>query len=347
MRTTYVVDNIGALGKLERTATGGYRVPATLARVGVMPYLDGKGGTIRHYNPPSVLQASFAAVVDAPVTHNHPAKMVSPANYKTVAAGHVLGSPTFTDGHIHAVLAIQDAALINALEVGSCREVSMGYSVDFEETPGVTPEGEAYDVIRTSLAWNHIALVPQGRAGRTVRCMLDSQDIPTEEADVTYKIDGADVAQDKAQAGIDALCAARDVNKAKCDELAAQIADLQAKLEAAQSEETMDAAVSARLAKIEADRAAALALEQAASRRQQVADACPGLSLEGKSQDYVDAIFDLRVKDPDGLRKLSGEATRVDVAVKDAAPKLSARERMVQTLRDAAPTEDATEDAAE
>ena len=81
MTSSYVVDRSGVLGKLQRTATGGYRVPATLARAGVMSYSDGKGGTVRHYNPASVLEAALSDIVDAPVTFDHPAQMVTPQTY--------------------------------------------------------------------------------------------------------------------------------------------------------------------------------------------------------------------------------------------------------------------------
>lgn len=321
MTSSYVVDRSGVLGKLQRTATGGYRVPATLARAGVMSYSDGKGGTVRHYNPASVLEAALSDIVDAPVTFDHPAQMVTPQTYKAVAAGHVVGAPSFQDGHVHATLAVQDANLLQALELGSCREVSMGYSVDYEENPGVTPEGEAYDVVRTAIRWNHIALVAQGRAGRSVRCMLDSQDIPTEEVNVTYMLDGAEVAQDKVQAALDALCGTRDAAIADAAGLKAQLEDAQAKLAAALSAEAIDAAVQARL-----DAADAL------KRRAEVAKIFPKLDLEGKSQDYVDALYDARAKDPDGLEALSGRTTVVDAPAKSEERK-SARERMIEANR--------------
>jgi len=315
MASSYAIDRAGSLGKLQRTGMGGYRVPATLARTGILVYGQDQSLPGRHYTPPEVLAASVQDVLDVPVTHRHPATMVTTQTYQKVAAGHVIGTPSFDGSHVHAVLAIQDAGLLQAIESGACREVSMGYGFDYEDTPGVTPEGEAYDIVRTAIRWNHIALVPEGRAGSSVSCVLDSLDILTEEVHVLYTIDGAEVAQDKTQAAIDAVCAARDA-------ATAENASLSAKLAAACSAEAIDAAVKARLDAIDAAKAAELELAKAAERRAVVAKRFPTIALDGKSQDYVDGLFEI-ASATDGL-----PAPAVTV-VMDAKPALSARERML------------------
>src|SRR5690606_10908963 len=55
------------------------------------------------------------------------------------------------------------------------KELSCGYEVTFDETPGVSPEGERYDAIQTSIKPNHLALVFRGRAGNA-RLNLDAAD---------------------------------------------------------------------------------------------------------------------------------------------------------------------------
>ena len=320
MASSYAIDRSGSLGKLQRTGMGGYRVPATLARTGVLVYGPESPLPGRHYTPPEVLSAAVQDVLDVPVTHRHPAKMVTTQTYQQVAADHVIGTPSFDGKHVHAVLAIQDAGLLQAIETGSCREISMGYGFDYEATPGTTPDGEAYDIVRTSIQWNHIALVPEGRAGGSVRCVLDSQDIPTDEVHVLYTIDGAELAQDKTQAAIDAVCAARDA-------AVAENASLTAKLAAACSAEAIDAAVKARLDAIDAAKTAELELAKAAERRAVVSARFPTLALDGKSQDYVDGLFAV-ASATDGL-----PAPAVPVAAMDAKPVLSAREQMLAEMR--------------
>jgi len=308
---------------------GGYRVPATLARTGILVYGQDQSLPGRHYTPPEVLAASAQDVLDVPVTHRHPATMVTTQTYQKVAAGHVIGTPSFDGSHVHAVLAIQDAGLLQAIESGACREVSMGYGFDYDPTPGVTPEGEAYDVIRTAIRWNHIALVPEGRAGGTVGCVLDSQDIPTDEVPVLYTIDGAEMAQDKTQAAIDSVCAARDA-------AVAENAVLSAKLAAACSAEAIDAAVKARLDALDAAKAAELELAQAIERRAVVVKRFPTIALDGKSQDYIDGLFEI-ASATDGLPAPAVAA----VVVTDAKPALSAREKMLAELGARKPSHDA------
>jgi hypothetical protein len=320
MASSYAIDRAGSLGKLQRTGMGGYRVPATIARTGILVYGPEQPLPGRHYTPPDVLAASAQDALDVPVTNRHPPTMVNPQNYQKFAAGHVIGTPSFDGSHVHAVLAIQDAQLLQAVESGACREVSMGYGFEYDATPGTTPEGEAYDIIRTAIHWNHIALVPEGRAGSSVSCVLDSVDIPTEGEPVLYTIDGAEVAQDKTQATIDAVCAARDA-------AVAEAASLAAKLSAACSAEAIDAAVKTRLDAIDAAKAAELALAQAAERRAVVARRFPTIALDGKSQDYVDGLYEI-ASATDGL-----PAPAVPVVVTDAAPVLSAREQMLAANR--------------
>ena len=335
-RVQYIVDRVGTLGEHRRTATGGFLVEATLARVGVLDYVvDGK--TVRHYNPPSVLQASLDDIATAPVTNRHPKQFVDTKTYAAVAKGHVVGAPSFVDGHLKATLAIHDAELIADIEMGSAREVSMGYLVRTTDTPGATDDGETYDVVRDSIVWNHIAIVPKGRAGKSVRLLLDSQDIPDEsETLMTYKIDGADVDADKAQAAFDSAYARLEgelaVAQAKFDAAVAKLAEAEAKLAVATSDEAIDAAVSARLAKQAEDAARAARLET-------VKKAFPDLKLEGRSQDAIDALYavaDAQIaRDPEGLNALNAATDARPAAAKPVVKKLSAREKMLEDNRKA------------
>lgn len=300
------IDRAGALTNIRRTAVGGMLVDAKLAKVGVMEYASGQK-VVRRRNPPEALAAACADVATAPVTNRHPNRFVDTHNYKELSKGHVVGQPTFVDGHICATLAINDAQLIRDIEMGVCREVSMGYSAHHDGVPGVTEDGQAYDESRVKIEWNHIAIVPEGRAGKSVRLMLDSADIPQE--DITMKINGIEVAMDSAQAAFDSYDAGL---QAKIAELTAQLdaakaekAQLDAKLAVATSPETLKAAVEAELARVEAQKAAD-------EKRSKVAAAYPSISLDGKSEDFVDALFValaarpvVSPSDPEGLTLLT------------------------------------------
>lgn len=330
----YYVDQSGRLGEHRRAATGGLIVEATLAKTGVLVYTEG-GKQVRHLNTEQVLASSLAQIPTAPVTNRHPSKFVDTTNYTKVAAGHVVGAPEFVDGHLKATLAIHDEKLIRDIELGTAREVSMGYHVEVSDAPGITDSGEAYDVVRETISWNHIAIVPQGRAGKTVRLLLDSSEIPPNYGEVMYKIDGKEVAQDAAQAAFDAALAATEgrleLAKAEVAELKAKLDAVQAELVKATSDETIDAAVSARLEKKAQDEARAARLEA-------VKKAFPKMDLTGKSQDAIDALFEVAKAndDPEGIN------LPAPTAKTDAAPQLSARERMLRAQREALgkPTQD-------
>lgn len=304
-----LVDRPSALGKVTRTPQGGARVSATLARVGVMDYFSG-GKLIRQYTPPEVLAAAAASAADAPVTHHHPkGDVVDRSNYAAVSRGHVSGAPRFDaeTGMLVGELVIQDAGLLDAIEVGDSREISMGYSADIEEVPGVTPDGQAYDWVRRSITYNHAAVLPAGRAGRNVRLLLDSEQnsILDEEDTMKIVIDGLELTDAAAvQKAIEGLCAKRDV-------LTEQVATLTAKL--------ADATDPAKLEKLVADGVAAKIKADADAAAKVIADklivdnlakakaAFPKRTdLDSRSPDYIQAVVDQLTADVDGSVEMAG-----------------------------------------
>lgn len=60
-------------------------------------------------------------------------------------------------------------ALIAANEVA---ELSVGYTITPDHTPGVAPDGTRYDVVHRNIVWDHVAGVPRGNAG-TARVVTD------------------------------------------------------------------------------------------------------------------------------------------------------------------------------
>jgi len=170
--------DVAILGAVKRTPLGGLEVPATLTRAGVFTYRDTNGATIRELRPiEEVLSAdSLESLRGAPVTDLHPPELVTPETFRTYSRGSVLGTPTTENGtQVAAVLAIQDAELIAKVESGAAREVSLGYSMQIDPTPGVW-NGEAYDQVQRQIRYNHAALGPVGwgRAGRDVALRLDA-----------------------------------------------------------------------------------------------------------------------------------------------------------------------------
>jgi len=261
----------GSLEEAQRTPQGGLRVPAFLTRTGIFEYQRLDGTVIREYRSPEEVfsPASLASLASAPVTLKHPSKMVVPKNFKIHVAGNVHGDPRRDGDKISADLMIQDQGAIDAVEIGKTREISCGYRCDVDDTPGVTPEGERYDRKQIGIVYNHVALVPKGRAGRDVRLRLDADDNQLMGDPMTTKpkvkpmkqvrIDGIDyeVGSDSCMQAINRFTAQKlaeheaatkraDEEKARADMAEKTVKELQEKLDAATSPEAVTKKVNAR-----------------------------------------------------------------------------------------------------
>jgi hypothetical protein len=285
------------------------------------------GRTIRQYNPPEVLAAAAASAADCPVTLHHPReRAVDPTNYTRESRGHVSGAPTPSfdpdTGLLSGVLVIQSPDLIAAIETGETRQVSMGYSADIDETPGVTPDGQEYDWVRTRIVWNHAAVVPEGRAG-VARLLLDSEGASLlpyhEEIPMPFKLDGIEITQDAAQALVDALRA--ELESARAMSSAEALAVLVDAAVATREREAAEAAEAARKA------------AESSARRDRAAKAYPSLSLDSKSDDYVSALIDRLDADTDGIAALRGGVIEVDSEVTPKKPEKSQRAAFLDAQR--------------
>jgi hypothetical protein len=323
--------DFGRLGQVERTPQGGVRVDAGLTRVGVFSYPAHDGKEIREYRPPEEVfhQDSLATLADAPVTDLHPPVMVGPDNFQTYSRGHVVHGTVRQDGEqVAARLVLQDGSLISAVERKDRREVSCGYQCRVEETPGVTPDGQRYDRIQRGIRYNHVAIVPHGRAGSNVALRLDAAGNhvvpgtteigarPREEIKMkpSIRIDGVDYpltteaevqaavqAHGRFQARLDAqvqdLTKARDQAQGRADAAEAKVQTLNTELAEAKDPKRLDARVQARAELVQ--KAAAIlgqdvkldGLTDAEIRSKVLQKARPEVKLDGRSEDYIQGLF--------------------------------------------------------
>lgn len=179
--------------KVTRSPAGGLRIPAALTREGVFTYRNTDGSVRREYRPADeVFKAdALASLEDAPVTDLHPSEMVNTKNFATLAKGHA--REIKQDGKfVAANVVVNDADLVSKVDAGERKEISCGYTCKLDMTPGVSPDGEAYDAIQRGIVYNHVALLPvgTGRAGREVALRLDAafQDVPTPAAPPAEKV---------------------------------------------------------------------------------------------------------------------------------------------------------------
>jgi len=155
------------------TPAGYLVVPANLTSVGVFEYRDTSGNVSRELrHPDDVFAADSLQTLNlVPVTDMHPAASVNSDTAHMVQRGAV-GNDVRADGDfVAATVSVTDKNLINAVKAGR-HEVSCGYQCDVTNESGEF-KGKPYDRRQTNIRYDHVAIVPRGRAGREVRLRMD------------------------------------------------------------------------------------------------------------------------------------------------------------------------------
>lgn len=174
-----------------------HRVP--IARTGWQKYRASEigapgDGVVRVYRSPEEVfhPATLASFEGMIVTDKHPPQFIAPDNVGGYFRGHVQNvrrsnEPLESgDEVLLADLLIMDAGLVSKVEMGTVREISCGYDCDYE--PLATG-----DYAQKNIRGNHIAVVPSGRAGESVR-INDSDEGETMEGLISQRISDALVA---------------------------------------------------------------------------------------------------------------------------------------------------------
>lgn len=159
-----------------RTDAGFLRADAYLTRVGVFEYRRPDGSIRRELRLPEEVfrNDSLDSLQAAPLTLLHPETSVTPENVQQLSVGAV-GTDVRKDADkVRATVTVMAAEAIKAVDQGM-RELSCGYDCKLDETPGEW-QGQRYDAIQRSIKYNHLAIVPEGRAGSEVRLHLDAAD---------------------------------------------------------------------------------------------------------------------------------------------------------------------------
>lgn len=321
--------------KAVKTADGFIIDRPNLTRTGVFPYRNPDGSIRREYRPDeAVFDAdSLKAFKGIPITDGHPG-LVTSENIGSRVVGSVLSEGVRADEHVQADIIIYDPTPVDE----GRKELSVGYKVLLDYTPGITPTGEAYDAIQKLVIPNHLALVPRGRA-LTARLNLDAAD-EAAHYDGEDPMDPLKMQQVRLDNGL-AYDAAPEVAlelerlRAALKEAEALKDQLQARADAFEAEAaTQKEAEEAIRAEAFAHAKARLRLEAVAKDfeinfdglsdteiRAQVVKALRGdkISLEDRSDAYIEAAFDLALEDR--------EARKETVA--------AAREQLVETRQDA------------
>lgn len=157
------------------------RAKVSIARDGVFAYLN-SDGTIQYEAklPEEIFsELTIQTAKGVPVTDGHPPfsngtkGLITPNNYTQYVKGALGDAITVADGMLVGEETIYDAALIEDLKAGKKVEVSIGFTMERDTTPGEY-NGQRYDAAQRNIRINHLAHVEHGRAGSDIRACLDS-----------------------------------------------------------------------------------------------------------------------------------------------------------------------------
>ena len=141
--------------------------------VGIFVYHNPDGSERRELRLPEEVFAekSLASYKGKPIIVTHDAGYVDTDNVKEESIGTIL-SEGYRDGDdVRAEIIIHDT---DSLKKYKMRELSCGYNLRLDETPGIW-EGQPYDAIQRDIEINHLALVDKARAGEQARLNIDGQ----------------------------------------------------------------------------------------------------------------------------------------------------------------------------
>ena len=158
-----------------RTAEGFIRDTPIVGRTGILVYRNADGTERKEYRPPeeAFKADSLASLQGKPITIGHKAYVTAGNAAQVAPIGSVLSAGRQDGDTIRADIVIYNLDT-------SARELSCGYTLDLDETPGTTPEGEHYDAIQRNIVYNHLAVCSRGRAG-VARLNMDGSQIIDEE----------------------------------------------------------------------------------------------------------------------------------------------------------------------
>lgn len=174
LKAVYRLDSI-PLSATYWTREGYLKDEPIVTSVGIFEYLNDDGTKRRELRLPEEVfdPASLASYEGKPIIITHDAGEVDKNNVQQEIIGTIL-SPGIQDGEdVRARIVIHNT---DAMKRSGLKELSLGYSLDLDETPGVW-NGQPYDAIQRNIRINHLALVQSARAGEQARLNIDGREI--------------------------------------------------------------------------------------------------------------------------------------------------------------------------
>ena len=161
--------------KMVLTDEGYLKGRAIATNVGVFPYILDDGSIQYELRPPEEVfhPDSVATLKQLVMTNDHPSVKVTAENSKQLSVGFT-GDVRQDQYHLSPAITITDKEAVDDVQAGK-KALSCGYMLDLEMTSG-NWMGVHYDAIQHNIRYNHLAIVPKGRAGDAAKMKLDSID---------------------------------------------------------------------------------------------------------------------------------------------------------------------------
>lgn len=145
-----------------------------LTSTGIFEYTNPDGSIRRELRLPEEVFSpeSLRSYKGKPIIITHGAGLVNKDNVHDESVGTIL-SEGYKDGNsVRAEIVIHDT---DEMKKAGLKELSLGYNLDLDETPGIW-NGQPYDAVQRNIIINHLALVLEARAGDQARLNVDSRD---------------------------------------------------------------------------------------------------------------------------------------------------------------------------
>ena len=319
-------DRIEVPTERQITDSGQMIVPCAFARTGAQNYTAGSLGlqdvaadkivAVMRDEADVFAEDTMSSFRSVPVTIGHPkdenglAVKVTADNSAELQVGVLEGMPTRDEDTVTGTLVIARQDAIDLIEDG-VKELSAGYTCDLEMT---TDEAGELVIHQRNIRANHIAIVDKGRAGS--HCSIadeaieaDSVDAAVEdEAEVEAVVEDAKETDEKVETEVEAEVADEQVSiedeletaKTSVATLTDELATATAKIVTLQDE--IEAGIETRVETIlvakdltDLEDFSGKTVEEI--KHMVVADQMPNLDLDGKSEAYVCARFDVLSED--------------------------------------------------
>lgn len=185
--------DIAKLENPEIDHNGYLRAKVVLTRTGVFKYRRADGSVSNELRSPEDVmnQESLNTLDNRPFTDGHPvAGRLDATNTRQLSRGMLISKARQNGDLVESEVLVTDQSTIDKImrKKNPIREVSCGYNSDITDESGEF-NGERFDHRQTNIIYNHVALVPRGRAGAVARLRVDAEDGAVEGIDLELNSD--------------------------------------------------------------------------------------------------------------------------------------------------------------